>query len=252
MKEYISDNIGYISLVDQSNSDILLKTVNAARVSHLRKSETFTEKDKKLFNYLWTEEHTSPFRHSWFTFEIKAPIFVFRQWMKYQVGSTWRSYEANGEDIVIEMFDHFYDSDKGCSWNEASGRYAEFEPEFYIPNTFRSNVGHNKQASETTSDWTPEKNSIWKTEYRIFYANAYNKYKHAIAAGIAKELARLLLPISIYTYAYWTVSLQGILHFLNQRLKSDAQFEIREFAILIERLINTDLEKSGILINRKL
>ena len=82
-----------------------------------------------------------------FTFHVKAPLFVFRQWWKYQTGSYFREYELNGESVGLEAFDIFLDTDPGTAWNEISARYSKIEPEFYIPNEFRTNAGHgNKQA----------------------------------------------------------------------------------------------------------
>src|SRR5205085_6493936 len=86
--------------------------------------------------------------HSFYTFHWKAPLFVFRQAFKYQVGSGWREYSVNGETVSLEVFDVLFDTDKGCSWNEVSGRYVQWTPEFFVPRTFRGNPPHgNKQAS---------------------------------------------------------------------------------------------------------
>ena len=78
--------------------------------------------------FLWQHGHTSPFRHSFYTFHWKAPLFVFRQAFKYQVGSGWRTYEVEGQEVSLAVFDVLFDTDKGCSWNEISGRYVEWEP----------------------------------------------------------------------------------------------------------------------------
>ena len=144
----LKDEIGFVKLVDRMEQNHALKVVNSARISYNSKKDEFDEKDRKLTGFLWEHGHTSPFRHSFYTFHVKAPLFVLRQWLKYQVGSTWRTYEVEGEEVSVEAFDLMFDTDKGCSWNELSGRYVEMEPEFYVPKKFRSNPSHgNKQSS---------------------------------------------------------------------------------------------------------
>ncbi|MDE3246718.1 MAG: FAD-dependent thymidylate synthase, partial [Acidobacteriota bacterium] len=115
---------GFVRLVDAMGSD--LSVVNAARVSFGKQKDTFEDSDRKLIKYLAVHEHTSPFRHAYMQFHVKAPIFVFRQWMKHQVG---------------------------CSWNEISGRYVEFpNDEFFVPASFRQQAKVNKQGSEGEID----------------------------------------------------------------------------------------------------
>jgi thymidylate synthase (FAD) len=229
---------GFVELVDRMQHDTALKVVNAARTSYGTQQEEFTEKDSKLTKYLWDHQHTSPYRHTFYTFCVKAPLFSFRQWVKYQVGSTWRSYELDGQEI--EIFDHLYDTDKGCSWNEQSGRYVELEPEFWFPEKIRTNVKHGSKQSSADLD-CDHRMLISHMESDAY--RAYSRYKERIKQGMAKELARTLLPQNIYTTAYWTVSLQGILHFLHQRLKADAQEEIQAYANGIYELIEDDLKK---------
>ena len=237
------DNIGFIDLVDQSKNDINLKVVNSARISYNKFKEKFDDKDKKLVKFLLESDppHTSPFRHSWFTFHLKIPLFTMRQLVKYQVGSAWRVYEVNGVPTssgkFLEMYDLMFDTDdKGTSWNEVSGRYVELKDEFYIPSKFRSNPGHgNKQASITLPDNFPHE--TYKTFLKDKFSQDYIAYKDLIARGIAKELARSILPQAIYTEAYWTVSLLSIINFLEQRLDKNAQYEIRQVATGIYKLL---------------
>jgi len=241
----LDDGIGFLALVDSMKNDAATKVVNAARISYNRRKESFDESDKKLARYLWLHGHTSPYRHSFYTFHWKAPLFVFRQAFKYQVGSTWREYEANGASISVEAFDVLFDTDKGCSWNEISGRYVEWEPEFYVPQVMRANPSHgSKQASvDLPADFDhAAERAAMIAECR----EAFERYQARLARGVAKEIARTCLPQSIYTQAYWTVSLQGVIHFLEQRLKKDAQFEIRRYADAVFRLIEQDLAKLGI------
>ncbi|MCP3918353.1 MAG: FAD-dependent thymidylate synthase [bacterium] len=243
--ETLDDGIGFIALVDQMREDPALKVVNAARISYDKQREAFDEKDKKLCEFLWRHGHTSPYRHSFYTFHWKAPLFVFRQAFKYQVGSGWRTYEVEGTAVSLEVFDMMFDTDKGCSWNEVSGRYLKWTPEFYVPAVMRSNPSHgNKQASVDLPkgfDHAGERAAMLAE-----CEDAFRRYEARIERGVAKEIARTCLPQNLYSQAYWTVSLQGVLHFLDQRLQKDAQFEIRRFAEGVRDLLKPDLDRLGI------
>jgi thymidylate synthase (FAD) len=241
----LEDGLGFVALVDRMRSDAALKVVNAARISYQKKKGELGEEDTRLARFLWTHGHTSPYRHSFFTFHWKAPLFVFRQAFKYQVGSTWREYEADGESISLEAFDVLFDTDKGCSWNEISGRYVKWSPEFYLPQRMRANPPHgNKQASvELPADFD---HAGERARMLAECQEAFRLYRERLERGVAKELARILLPQNVYTQAYWTVSLQGLIHFLAQRLKPDAQFEIRRYAEGLHTLVSSELERVGI------
>lgn len=250
--DYLQDGISIVSLKDRMMVDAPLKTVNSARISYNKQKTEFDEKDSKLTSFLWNNEHSSPFRHSYFTFHIKAPLFLFNQLKKYQVGSGFRSYEVEGKTVSLEVFDEFYDIDKGCSWNEVSGRYTQTSEEFYIPKKLRSNPGHgNKQSSGDYTNPNTDPAS-WNSEEEILNSMLedckwrLHRYSHLIRNGVAKEIARIELPQSIYTECYWTVSLQAIIWFLHQRLKPDAQFEIRQLAEGIYTLLKPDLDKLGL------
>jgi thymidylate synthase (FAD) len=240
----LDDGIGFVALVDRMQQDPALKVVNAARISYEKQKTGFEAGDTKLASFLWTNGHTSPYRHSFYTFHWKAPLFVFRQAFKYQVGSGWRTYEVEGETVDLEVFDIMFDTDKGCSWNEISGRYVQWAEEVYVPAVMRANPPHgNKQASVELG---PEFDHARERELmHAECARAFELYRERIGRGVAKEIARMLLPQSIYTQAYWTVSLQGIMHFLDQRLKADAQYEIRRYAKAVYELVREDLERVG-------
>jgi thymidylate synthase (FAD) len=229
---------GSVSLLSVSPIDPALSVVNSARVSYDSSSEAVTDKDIRLISYLRSHGHTSPFRHCYLTFHIKAPLFVMRQWMKYQVGSTWRSYETVDGDEVVAI-DHMYDTDKGCSWNEQSGRYTEMAAQMYTPAVFRTQSQTNKQGSAEPLD--PYVDLVARNIFQMAMDNSYLTYERLIKKGVAKEIARMILPQNIYTQAYWTVSLQGLLHFLDERLKPEAQYEIREYAKAIQGLIEDKL-----------
>lgn len=244
----LDDDIGFVALVDRMQQDPALKVVNSARISYANQKDDFDEKDEKLARYLWRHGHTSPYRHSFFTFHWKAPLFVFRQAFKYQVGSGWREYEVDGNSVSLKVFDVFFDTDKGCSWNEISGRYVQWKPEFYVPMTLRANPSHgSKQASHDLPegfDHAGERERMLGECQRSF-----REYEERIERGIAKEIARMTLPQNLYTQAYWTVSLQGVLHFLDQRLEKDAQYEIRRYAEGVVECLGAELERMGISID---
>ena len=242
-----TDNIGYVKLIDTMQIDPMLKTISSAKISYNKGAESFGPKEAKLIGFLQNEEHTSPFRHSVFTFELKVPLFVFRQWVKYQVGCAWREYTVNGKDIsdsvYLEICDLQFDTDKGCTWNELSARYAELQDEFYIPEKMRTNAGHaNKQASSEPVSWVPEFHMDQRQKLIGLCNTMYAQYKHLLELGIAREIAISYLPMAIYSKSYWTASFQAILHFLDQRLDPNAQFEIRMAANAIKDLVNGHLK----------
>jgi thymidylate synthase (FAD) len=221
---------GHIELCDGMICDPKLKIVNAARVSFNKEVQELTDKDIKLIDYLYKHEHFSTFRHSYFSFRIKAPLFVFRQMWKYQIGSTFIENENVGTIEIPET-----------NWNEASGRYVEFQPEFYIPNEIRIQSKNNKQGSEgKLLALSGGENPV--AFYEQSCNELYKRYEYMVKSGAAKEQARAILPQNIYSECVWTCSLQCLLYVLHQRLKPEAQFEIREYAKGIALLIAPILE----------
>lgn len=219
----VLDN-GHVHLFDGMVQDPLLKIVNAARVSFQKESTEISERDIKLINYLREHEHSSCFRHSFFSFRVKAPLCVFRQWWKYQIGSEWLEDEGIGVIRIPET-----------NWNEASGRYVEFEPEFYIPEVIRVQSKNNKQGSDGKLESVNGEDPV--AFFKRSCERGYADYKALVDAGGAKEQARMLLNPNIYSECVWTCSLQTLLYFMHQRLKPDAQFEIRQYAIAIKDLV---------------
>lgn len=206
---------GYVRLVDTMGND--LSVVNAARVSYDKESSVLEDKDIKLINFLIKENHTSPFRHAALTFEIYAPLFVARQWWKYAVASTHVD-DQNG-------------------WNESSRRYITESEEFYIPasNQWRSRPESSKQGSGQPI--VKELGEEYTRLLRLSIARATKQYRAAMEDGIAPEIARLFLPAyAMYVRWRWTVSLQGLMTFLDQRLGHDAQMEIQEYAQAVKDL----------------
>lgn len=176
--------------------------VEAARVStgNDRIADKLTNADIKLIQRLYKDRHTSPFEMVEFKFAIDMPIFVMRQWVRHRTGS----------------------------FNEFSARYSVLKDKFYVPETIRMQHQSNKQMSsnETASD------DITHNFYDYINTSngQYDNYKELCNAGVARELARIGLPVNIYTRVYWKVNLHNFLNFMALRLASDAQQEIRVFA----------------------
>lgn len=206
---------GYVRLVDVMGSD--LTVVNSARVSYDKQSFELTEKDVRLIKFLAREGHTSPFRHAILQFEIYAPLMVARQWWKYIIGSSHQ--------------------DPMTAWNESSRRYITEKVQFYLVNPYqwRSKPENSKQGSGGP---VPLPIGMEATERLVnTYYKAVENYEWALENGICAEQARLFLPAyGLYVRWYWTASLQGVCHLLNQRLAHDAQKEFQEYAKAVYEL----------------
>lgn len=205
---------GYVRLVDVMGSD--LSVVNAARASFAKESTEMSVSDARLLHFLARENHMSPFRHAFATFEFKAPLMVARQHWKYVVGS-----------------DHTMDS-----WNESSRRYITMDPEFYIPNKdqWRLAADDKKQGSGGPVD--PLAGSFLTDELLNLVDKCEALYSMAMETGVAPEQARLFLPAyGMYVVYRWSCSLQSIALFLSQRLSEDSQKEIQEYAVGVRDLI---------------
>jgi thymidylate synthase (FAD) len=212
---------GYVRLVDKMGSD--LSVVNAARASFAKESKEFTQQDAKLLNFLARENHMSPFRHAFATFEFKAPLMVARQHWKYVVGS-----------------DHTMDS-----WNESSRRYITMDPEFYFPSAeeWRLAPEDKKQGSQGIAD--PFIGSMLSQELILHAEKGEALYNMAMENGIAAEQARLFLPAySMYVIYRWSCSLQSAVLFLTQRLSEDSQVEIQKYASAVYDLIQPEFPMS--------
>ena len=206
MKKKVLDK-GYIELIDTLGDD--LTPVNAARVSFDGFSENFTDKDRKLSKFLIKHKHFSPFRHQHCMFIIKAPEFVMRQWYKHVVGIETTSNHPT----------------KDHAWNEISGRYVPYE-DFYKPTEFRKQSENNKQASEGLVEKQSEAESLWKESQD----KAIENYEQMLELGMAKEQARSILPLTVYTKVWWTASFQSIMNFIELRDETTSQVEIQEYA----------------------
>lgn len=194
---------GFVRLVDYLGSDS--RIVQAARVSYGDGTKTVRE-DKGLINYLLRNEHTSPFEQVVFTFHVKLPIFVARQWIRHRTARL----------------------------NEISGRYSVMKNEFYVPSdediAFQST--DNKQG-RSSGDVPAELRKAVLEEITVGQSKAYESYKKLIDSGIARELSRVNLPLSLYTEWYWQIDLHNLFHFLKLRLDGHAQKEIRDYAAVM-------------------
>jgi len=186
-----------------------LSVVNAARVSFARRKESMDESDHGLIRFLMRERHGTPFEHNSFRFHVRCPIFVAREWFRRRVGS----------------------------FNEFSMRYARATDDFYIPepDDVRSQVG--KPGSYSFEAVEPELAERVRDELREVYEAAYSTYERLVEAGVARELARSVLPVGAYTEFYWTVNARALMNFVSLRAAETAQREIRFYAEAVERFL---------------
>jgi len=198
---------GFVRLDDVMASD--LSVVNAARVSFARRKEEMDDSDAGLIRFLMRDRHGTPFEHNAFRFHIRAPIFVAREWMRHRVGS----------------------------FNEFSLRYAKATEDFYVPEAedVRSQVG--KPGAYTFESLGPELAEETRDALRHVYEHAYSTYERLVEAGVAREVARSVLPVGAYTEFYWTVNARSLMNFVSLRAAESAQREIRRYAEAVERFL---------------
>ncbi len=185
-----------------------LSVVNAARVSFAQRSDVIGERDQGLIRFLMRERHGTPFEHNAFRYHIKLPIFVMREWARHRIGS----------------------------FNEWSARYSQLDPEFYIPEPqdVRTQVG--KPGAYSFDPVDPALAEHTRETQRAVYEQAYAAYVDLLEQGVAKEVARNVLPVAIYTQFYWTVNARSLMNFLSLRNAVTAQREIRRYADAVEKL----------------
>jgi len=206
VKQKVLDK-GFIEVVDSLGND--LTVVNSARVSFGKRKTKYDNSDRKLVRFLAKYKHYSPFRHLQVQFHIKAPEFVMRQWYKHVVG--------------IETTSN--SSTKDHAWNEISGRYVPYD-EFYMPTEFRKQSDDNKQASDGLIELQDSTRKLWKTTQE----NSISAYNEMLERGMAKEQARSILPLTVYTKVWWTASFQSIMNFIELRDEPTSQVEIQDYA----------------------
>ncbi|HUI92186.1 MAG TPA: FAD-dependent thymidylate synthase [Chitinivibrionales bacterium] len=197
---------GFVRLVDYLGNDS--RIVQAARVSYGKGTKTYRE-DKGLINYLLRNDHTSPFEQVVFTFHVKLPIFVARQWIRHRTARL----------------------------NEISGRYSVMKNEFYMPSTadiaFQSE--NNKQGRATTAVPAALRKKVL-TILKKYQNELYGAYESLLENNIARELARINLPLSLYTEWYWQIDLHNLFRFIMLRLDAHAQMEIRQYAAVLLKI----------------
>jgi thymidylate synthase (FAD) len=183
-----------------------LSVVNAARVSFGARVDQMDDRNAGLVRFLMRERHGTPFEHNLFRFHIKAPLFVTREWQRHRVGS----------------------------FNERSGRYSELPDEFYVPaaEDVRTQVG--KPGAYTFESLPDELAEQVREGIAASYAESYKRYQELLAGDVAKEVARTVLPVGLYTEFYWSLNARSLMNFLSLRNAETAQREIRLYAEAVE------------------
>lgn len=212
--EFRSDVTVELVRSSAQDADVLF----AARVStkgeqSLEDVDADASRSQGLINYLLRERHGTPFEHNSMTFYVQAPIFVFREFMRHRVG---------------------------YSYNEESGRYRELRPTFYVPGADRKLQQQGKPGRYEFVDGTPEQSKIVDAETRRACTEAYAAYQAMLAAGVAREVARIVLPLAIYSSMYVTLNARSMMSFLSLRTKREEStfpsYPQREIEMVAERM----------------
>ena len=198
---------GFVRLDEAMADD--LSVVNGARVSFARHKDELDDADAGLIRFLMRDRHGTPFEHNAFRFHIRCPIFVAREWFRHRIGS----------------------------FNEFSMRYAKATEDFYVPepDDVRSQVG--KPGAYSFEPVEPELAERTREELRSVYEAAYATYTRLVEEGVARELARSVLPVGAYTEFYWTVNARALMNFVSLRAADTAQREIRRYAEACEQFL---------------
>ncbi len=202
---------GFVRL-DASMADDL-SVVNSARVSFAKQSEELDDSGIGLIKFLMREQHGTPFEHNAFRFHVKCPIFVAREWFRHRIGS----------------------------FNEFSARYSEVSSDFWEP---RITAVREQAGKPGAYSFKPVHSFVAEESLSIIREankNSYTAYETLLELGIAKEVARAVLPVSTYTQFYWTVNARSLMNFLSLRNAETAQLEIREYAASIEKFFAEEM-----------
>ncbi|WP_341579472.1 FAD-dependent thymidylate synthase [Microbacterium schleiferi] len=214
--EFRSDVTVELVRASAADSDVLF----AARVSTLGEQTLgdaaagveASDRDRGLINYLMRDRHGSPFEHNSMTFYVQAPIFVFREFMRHRI----------------------------ASYNEESGRYRELRPVFYVPAPDRKLVQVGKPGAYDFIDGTPEQTEIVDEATREASAHAFAAYQRMLDAGVAREVARIVLPLNTYSSMYVTMNARSLMNFLSLRTKVEGShfpsFPQREIEMCAEKM----------------
>jgi thymidylate synthase (FAD) len=212
MEEVFTENVvrvldhGFLALDGALASD--LAVVNGARVSFNQTAQEMTERDGGLIRFLVRERHGSPFEHGYFRFLVKAPLFVVREHHRHRAGH---------------------------SYNEWSGRYSKMEAEFYVPEFVRTQTG--KPGAYTFEAVDEATRAAARREIKENAERAFDAYERMLELGVAKEVARAVLPLSTYTKYYWSCNPRSLMHFCSLRNHESAQYEIRQYAAAAESFL---------------
>jgi thymidylate synthase (FAD) len=196
---------GFVRLDDALATD--LSVANAARVSFARRKDELDDADAGLIRFLMRDRHGTPFEHNAFRFHVRAPLFVAREWFRHRIGS----------------------------FNEFSMRYAKATEDFYVPESddVRSQVG--KPGASSFEPVDEELAERTRDELREVYEHAFETYERLVEAGVARELARSVMPVGAYTEFFWTVNARALMNFVSLRAADTAQREIRRYADAVEQ-----------------
>ena len=194
----LGDGISSLELSQVNGDD--LQIVNAARVSYARHSEKFSEADQRILTQLISSGHESPFEQTFLQYHVKLPIFVARQWMRHRVG---------------------------VSYNEQSARYTKMKEEFYVPTDLRIKSEYHTSLEPKQRE---ERHDILRSEYTKAVQAAAKTYDNLLAMGVPRELARGVLPVSLYTQFVFACNMRSLFHFVGLRADSHAQWEIQQYA----------------------
>ncbi len=221
----MSDEVG---TVPQFRSDVAVELVRsaagdsdvvwAARVStageqSLEAVHQDPEKSRGLINYLMRDRHGTPFEHNSMTFLVSAPIFVFREFHRHR---------------------------SGWSYNEESGRYRELQPVFYVPGPERRLVQQGRPGKYEFVEGTAEQHEVVTGAMEAAYRQSYERYQEMLAAGVAREVARAVLPVGLFSSMYATCNARSLMHFLSLRTKDERatvpSFPQREIEMVAEKM----------------
>ena len=197
---------GFLALDGALATD--LAVVNGARVSFNSEAQEMDDRDAGLIRFLMRERHGSPFEHGYFRFLVKAPLFVVREHHRHRAGH---------------------------SYNEWSGRYSKLEPEFYVPDFVRTQIG--KPGAYTFEPVDDETREATRAEIENTALSAFQAYERMLENGVAKEVARAVLPLSTYTKYYWSCNPRSLMHFCSLRNHEAAQYEIQQYAAAAESFL---------------
>lgn len=198
-----TSSLGSVKLENSCGND--LSVVNAARVSFSKHSDTYKDNDAKLLRFLMKERHGTPFEHNYFQFHVQAPIVVFWEWVRHRI----------------------------ASYNVESGRYVEMQPYFFIPSEARTQIG---KPGNYTYKPDPANTKWLQSNLHNYSEQGYALYTESIRKGIAKEQARLFLPMNLYVQFYFSCNARSLMNFLSLRNDKNAMQEIREYATAIENI----------------